>query len=47
MNLADIYRAFHPDAKEYTFFLAAHELTPKLTTFSDTKQVSTDTRKLK
>ena len=28
MNLADIYRTFHPDTKEYTFFSVTH------TTFS-------------
>ena len=24
MNLTDIFRTFHPNAEEYTFFLSAH-----------------------
>jgi hypothetical protein len=24
MDLTDIYRVFHPEAAQYTFFLAAH-----------------------
>jgi exonuclease III len=47
VDLADIYRTFHPNTKEYTFFSASDG------TFSETdyalghKVNSTDTRKLK
>jgi exonuclease III len=33
MNLTDIYRTFHPNTKEYTFFSAPHE------TFSKTDHI--------
>jgi exonuclease III len=39
MDLKDIYRAFHPNTKEYTFFSGLMELFPKLATYSVTKQV--------
>lgn len=45
IDLTDIYRAFHPNTKEYTFFTAPRRTFSK--TFSDSKQVSSDTRKLK
>ncbi len=44
IDLTDIYRAFHP--KTYTFFSAPHGPFSK-TDHTDTKQVSTDTRRLK
>ncbi|KAL6043143.1 hypothetical protein STEG23_019324 [Scotinomys teguina] len=44
MDLIDIYRTFHPTKKEYTFFSAPMELSLKLTTYSVTKQTSTDTK---
>lgn len=47
IDLTDIYRAFYPNIKEHTFFSGAHELSPKLTTYLYTKQVSTDERKMK
>jgi hypothetical protein len=30
MDLADVYRAFHPTATQCTFFSAAHETFPKV-----------------
>ena len=33
MNLIDIFRTFHPNAEEYTFFSSAHE------TFSSINQI--------
>jgi hypothetical protein len=47
MDLTAIYTTFHPNTTECTFFLALCQLFPKLTTCSVTKQLSTDTRKLK
>ena len=47
MNLTDIYRTFHPKAKEYTFFSAPHGILSKTDHILVTKQVSTDTRRLK
>jgi hypothetical protein len=41
-----IYRIFNPHKKRYTFFSAPHRTFSKLTTYSGTKQASTDTRKL-
>jgi exonuclease III len=32
MDLADVFRIFHPTSAQYTFFSAAMELSPKLTT---------------
>jgi hypothetical protein len=45
MNLTHIGRTLHPNMKEYTFFLAPHDPSPRLTKYM--KQVSKDTRKLK
>jgi hypothetical protein len=54
MDLTDIYRTFHPNTKEYTSFSELPGifseiilLEPSLNVCSVTKQVSTDTRKLK
>ena len=44
-DLTDIYRTFHPNKTKISSFQHL-ELSPKLTTYSDTKQVSTDSRKL-
>jgi hypothetical protein len=30
MDLTDIYSTFHPKTKEYTFFLAPHDIFPKI-----------------
>jgi hypothetical protein len=44
MDLTDIHRTLPSPPKEYTFFLALMEPSPKSTIQSDTKQASTDTR---
>jgi exonuclease III len=46
-NLTDIYRTFHPEAKEYTFFSAPPGTFSKTDHIIGTKQSSTDTRRLK
>ncbi|ERE86667.1 GRB2-associated-binding protein 2 [Cricetulus griseus] len=38
MELTNIYRMFHQNTKEYTFFSAPHESSPKLTIYLVTKQ---------
>ena len=43
MDLTDIYRSFHPNTKEYTFFSAPHGT---ISTYLATKQTSTDTKKI-
>jgi hypothetical protein len=30
MDIADVYRIFHPTAAQYTFFSEAHGTTPKI-----------------
>ena len=45
-NQIDIYRRFHPNTKEY-ISLNLMKLSPKLCICLDTKQVSSDTVKLK
>ena len=47
MDLTEIYSTFCPNTKEYTFFSALHTTFSKLSTYSVTKQVSMDSRKLK
>ena len=47
MNLTDIFRTFHPNAEEYTFFSSAHEHSPGKTTFWVTNRTSVNLRKLK
>jgi exonuclease III len=32
MDLADVYRIFHPTSAQYTFFSASHGKSPKLIT---------------
>jgi exonuclease III len=45
MDLTDIYRTFHPKAKEYTFFSAPHATFSKTDhIYLVTKQASTDTK---
>ena len=43
MGLIDIFRTFHPNAEEYTFFSSVHEHSPGQTT----NQTSVNLRKLK
>jgi exonuclease III len=43
MDLADVYRTFNPNPKEYTFLSALQKPSLKLTTYSVIKQTSTDT----
>ena len=46
-GLAESYKTLHPNTKEYTVFLAAHgTVSPKLTTDLDTKQGSTENKKI-
>ena len=45
MDLTDICRTFHPNTKEYIFSKQLMEPSLKLTTYSITKQTSTDTKK--
>jgi exonuclease III len=47
MGLIDIYRIFHPKAKEYTFFSAPHGTVSKTDHIIGTKQASTDTGRWK
>ena len=49
MNLTDIFRTFHPNAEEYTFFLSAHRTFSwiGLPTSWVTNQTSVSLRKLK
>jgi exonuclease III len=47
VDLTDIYRTFHQNIQEYTIFSAPHGTFSKLNTYSETKRVSIDTRKLK
>jgi hypothetical protein len=46
MDLKDIYRIFHPNTKEHTFFSAPMDPSPELTIQFFTKQASTDTRNM-
>ena len=45
MDLPDIYRIFHPNSNYIPACQHLMEHSQKLTTYSDTKQVSTDTEK--
>jgi exonuclease III len=45
MDIADVYRIFHPTSAQYTFFSAAHEHCPKLIISWGTKQASVNIRK--
>ena len=47
MDLIGIFRTFHPNAEEYTFFSSAHEHSPEWTTSWVTNQTSVNLRKLK
>jgi hypothetical protein len=45
MDLADIYRIFHPIAAQYTFFSAAHGTFSKIDNILGPKQASANLRK--
>ena len=45
MDLTDVYRTFHPNNKEYTFFLAPHRIFPPIGHVLGQNQVLTDTEK--
>ena len=47
MDLTDIYRAFHPKEAKYTFISSEHGTFSKIDHMIDTKQASTNSRKLK
>ena len=47
MDLTDMYKTFHPNTKEYTFFSAPHGTFSETDYILSNKQVSLDTRKLK
>jgi hypothetical protein len=47
MDLTDMYRIFHTNTKEYTFFKAPHGLFSKIDHIVGYMQISTDRRKLK
>lgn len=47
IDLADIYRTLYPNTKEYTFLPAAHGIFSRIEHTLDTKQASTETRKVK
>jgi exonuclease III len=47
MDLADVYRIFHPTFAEYTFFSAAHGAFSKIDNILNTKQVLKNIKKLK
>lgn len=46
MDAKDSYRTFHQNTKEYICFLKVKELSSKPTTYEETKQISTNARKL-
>ena len=47
MDLTDIYRTFHPNKEKHLLLCISLELSPKLTTYLDAREILTDTRKLK
>ena len=47
MDLVDIFRTFHPNAEEYTFFSSAHGTFPRIDHIWVTNQASVSLRKLK
>ena len=47
MDLIDIFRTFHPNADEYTFFSSAHGTFSRIGHTWVTKQTSGNLRKLK
>ena len=47
MDLIDIFRTFHPNAEEYTFFSSVHGTFPSIYHILVTNQTSVNLRKLK
>ena len=47
MDFTDIFRTFHPNAEEYTFFSSAHGTFPRIDHIWVTNQASVSLRKLK
>ena len=47
MDLIDIFRTFHPNAKEYIFFSSVHETFSRIDHICVTNQTSVNLRKLK
>ena len=47
VDLIDIFRTFHPNAEEYTFFSSAHGTFSRIDTSWVTNQTSVNLRKLK
>ena len=47
MDLIDIFRTFHPNAEEYTFFSSAHGTFSRIDHILATNQASVNLRKLK
>ena len=47
MDLIDIFRTFHPNAEEYTFFSSAHGTFSRIDHILATNQASVNVRKLK
>ena len=47
MDLIDIFRTFHPNAEEYTFFSSAHGTFSRTDHILATNQTSVNLRKLK
>ena len=47
MDFTDIFRTFHPNAEEYTFFSSAHGTFPRIDLIWVTNQASVNLRKLK
>ena len=47
MDLIDIFRTFHPNAEEYTFFSSAHGIFSRIDHMWVANQTSVNLRKLK
>jgi exonuclease III len=45
MNLADVYRIYHPTSAQYTFFSAAHGTFSQIDHILGTKEASANIRK--
>jgi exonuclease III len=47
VELTDIYRTFHPQTEDYTFFSAPHGTFSKINHIIDHKEALTDARRMK